>query len=221
MSNPSNPFAGLLGASDGKATNENDSSSLEQLDVDLKQSQDAEKTKTINNIVQNVFHFTINSTAVEGQSDIQLVYLEELAQAMNPRIHIDLEALEQALFERLLLQDIQQSVIPKKCTAFKEHVIQNQVFPYLFSSMENVLSYNQYDKPYIRSALEKMKELIFRNAVTALKQPALFEGQDFASQLVEILQHVVPQSHTFFNDLVNAFVADGNPFSFKKNFFSQ
>lgn len=215
MSNPSNPFAGLLGASDGKATNENDSSSPEQLDVDLKQSQDTEKIKTINNIVQNVFHFTINSNAVEGQSDIQLVYLEELAQAMYPRIHIDLEALEQALFERLLLQEIQQSVIPRNCTAFKEHVIQNQVFPYLFSSMENVLSYNQYDKSYIRSALEKMKELIFRNAVTALKQPALFEGQDFSSQLVEILQHVVPQSHTFFNDLVNAFVADGNPFSFK------
>ncbi|XP_045448284.1 ubiquitin conjugation factor E4 A [Melitaea cinxia] len=210
MSNPSNPFAGLLGASDGKATNENDSSSPEQLDVDLKQSQDTEKIKTINNIVQNVFHFTINSNAVEGQSDIQLVYLEELAQAMYPRIHIDLEALEQALFERLLLQEIQQSVIPRNCTAFKEHVIQNQVFPYLFSSMENILSYNQYDKSYIRSALEKMKELIFRNAVTALKQPALFEGQDFSSQLVEILQHVVPQSHTFFNDLVNAFVADGD-----------
>ncbi|CAH2096167.1 unnamed protein product [Euphydryas editha] len=208
MSNPSNPFAGLLGASDGKPTNESDSLNPEQLDVDLQQSQDAEKMKTINNIVQNVFHFTINSNAVEGQSDIQLVYLEELAQAMNPRINIDLEALEQALFERLLLQDIQQSVIPKTCTAFKEHVIQNQVFPYLFSAMENVLSYNQYEKSYIRSALEKMKELIFRNAVTALKQPALFEGQDFGSQLVEILKHSGPQSHTFFSDLVNAFVAD-------------
>ncbi|XP_050350445.1 ubiquitin conjugation factor E4 A [Nymphalis io] len=210
MSNPNNPFAGLLGASDGKSTNESDSSSPEQIDMDIEQSQDAEKIKTINNIVQNVFHFTINANAVEGQSDIQLVYLEELARAMSPRLHIDLEALEQALFERLLLQDIQQCVIPKTSTVLKEHVIQNQVFPYLFSSMENVLSFNQYDKSYIRSALEKMKELIFRNAVTALKQPALFEGQDFASQLVEILQHVGPQSHTFFNDLVNAFVADGD-----------
>ncbi|KAG6443812.1 hypothetical protein O3G_MSEX002997 [Manduca sexta] len=55
-----------------------------------------------------------------------------------------------------------------------------------------------------------MKELIFRNAVTALKQPALFEGQDFAAQLEELLQHVDPQSHTFFIDIVTAFMSDGD-----------
>ncbi|GBP03297.1 Ubiquitin conjugation factor E4 A [Eumeta japonica] len=54
-----------------------------------------------------------------------------------------------------------------------------------------------------------MKELIFRNAVTALKQPSLFEGQDFTDQLFELLQYVDPQSHTFFIDVVKEFVTNG------------
>lgn len=210
MSDPTNPFAGLLGVPEVKSTNDKECSENPQpLDINLKQSQENEKVKTINCIVEDVFHFTINPNAVKGETDKQLVYLEELAQAMNPRIYIDLEALEQALFERLLLQDIEKSVIPKNATIFKDHVIQKKVFPYLFSSMENIQGYNLTDKPYIKNALDKMMELIFRNAVTALKQPALFEGQDFSFQLVAILQHVGPQSHIFFNDLIKAFVSEG------------
>lgn len=208
MSDP-NPFAGLLGVSEVKSSNNQETDENSEL-LNINQSQEDEKIKTISSIVEDVFHFTINPNAVQGEADRQLVYLEELAQAMNPRIYIDLEALEQALFERLLLQDIEQSVIPKFNTSFKDHVIQKKVFPYLFSSMENIQSYNLSDKPYIKNALDKMMELIFRNAVTALKQPALFEGQDFSLQLVAILQHVGPQSHTFFNDLIKAFVSDGN-----------
>lgn len=213
MSEPTNPFAGLLGVPEVKSTNDKECSENSQpLDINLKQSQENEKVKTINSIVEDVFHFTINPNAVKGEADKQLVYLEELAQAMNPRIYIDLEALEQALFERLLLQDIENSVIPKNTTVFKDHVVQKKVFPYLFSSMENIQGYNLTDKPYIKNALDKMVELILRNAVTALKQPALFEGQDFSFQLVAILQYVGPQSHLFFNDLIKAFVSEGKHF---------
>lgn len=208
MSDPSNPFAGLLGVSGLKSANGTEFTST-PVSLDAKQTAEEAEAHAINKIVENVFHFTINPNALDGQTDEQLVYLEELAQAMSPQTLIDLEALEQALFERLLLQDIEQSVLPKTSKVFKEHVIQKQVFPYLFSSMENVHSYSQTNTQFVRDALEKMKELILRNAVTALMQPVLFEGQDFSVQLVEILKNGGSQSHTFMNELVKAFVADG------------
>ncbi|XP_023937191.2 ubiquitin conjugation factor E4 A [Bicyclus anynana] len=207
MSDPSNPFAGLLGVSGLKATNETEFNSG-PMSLDAKQTQEELQVQTINNIVENVFHFTINSNAVDGQTDTQLVYLEELSQAISPKVHIDLEVLEQALFERLLLQDVEENVLPKTTKVFKEHVTQKQVFSYLFSAVENLQSYSQSNTQFIKDALDKMKELILRNAVTALKQPMLFEGQDFAVQLVEILQHGGSQSFTFFNELIQAFVAD-------------
>ncbi|CAG9561890.1 unnamed protein product [Danaus chrysippus] len=209
MSEPNNPFVGLLGVTEAKST-EGSNFDPTQASIDIQNVQGDEQLLVINNIIENVFFFTVNPNAADKSPERQLVYLEELAQAMNPRIHIDLEALEQALFERLLLQDIEQQVIPKGSTVFKEHVIQRQVFPYLFSSMENINSYSHINTPYVQDALNRMKELIFRNAVTALKQPALFEGQDFAEQLVEILRQIVQQSPTFFLDLVKSFVAEGD-----------
>ncbi|KAJ8722101.1 hypothetical protein PYW08_004503 [Mythimna loreyi] len=214
MSEPNNPFAALLGASEV-------SSAVESPRVDenavfqntSKISPGAEETETINNIVENVFHFTINPNAAEGfpAGDRQLVFLEELAEATKPQVHLDLEALEQALFERLLLTDIEKYVIPKTSRVYREHVVQKQIFPYLFSSIQNLQSYEQVSSPTVQTAVQRMKELIFRNAVTALKQPALFEEQDFSVQLLELLQHVDPQCHTFFMDIVKAFMSDEDP----------
>ncbi|KPI94382.1 Ubiquitin conjugation factor E4 A [Papilio xuthus] len=211
MSDPNNPFAGLLGVSEVKPTNDNEYNGDNiPKQINFKKSQEDEDLETVNSMVENVFHFTINNKAVDGPStDRQLVFLEELSQVIAPKIYIDLEILEQALFERLLLQNVETQVIPKTSRACKEHVVQNQVFPYLFSSLQNLQSYEQLNSAIVQSALTKMRELIFRNAITALKQPALFEDQDFSLQLYQLLQHVDPQSHTFFEDLVKAFVAEG------------
>ncbi|XP_045536745.1 ubiquitin conjugation factor E4 A [Papilio machaon] len=211
MSDPNNPFAGLLGVSEVKPPNDNEYNGDNiPKQINFKKSQEDEDLETVNSMVENVFHFTINNKAIDGpSSDRQLVFLEELSQVIAPKIYIDLETLEQALFERLLLQNVETHVIPKTNRACKEHVVQSQVFPYLFSSLQNLQSYEQLNSATVQNALTKMRELIFRNAITALKQPALFEDQDFSLQLYQLLQHVDPQSHTFFEDLVKAFVAEG------------
>lgn len=206
MSEPNNPFAGLLGVSEVQSPTEPISDDSAVLQSSPKLVPENEELERINAIVENVFHFTINPDAHTGVR--QLVYLEELAEATKPHTRIDLEALEQALFERLLLTDVESYVIPKSSKVFKEHVVQKQVFPYLFSSLQNMHGYEQSKMSNVQDALRKMKELIFRNAVTALKQPALFEGQDFPAQLTELLQHVDPQSHNFFLDVVKAFMSD-------------
>lgn len=211
MSDSNNPFSGLLGVSEDKImdnpTRDDENSLL--LQASSKRTKEIDENETINTIVENVFHITINPNALEGVTDRQLVYLEELAEATKPRIKIDLEALEQGLFERLLLSNPEVYVLPKKFKLYESHVIQKQVFPYLFSAIQNLQSYDSSGEDVVKNVVVKTKELIFRNAVTALKQPALFEGQNFAVQLLDLLQHVDPQSHNFFMDIVKEFMADG------------
>lgn len=210
MSEADNPFVGLLGSSEAALPVEptcTDENILPQ--NTSKNIPGNQELETINGIVENVFHFTINPDAATGVR--QLVYLEELAEATKPITHIDLDALEQALFERLLLIDVESCVIPKTTKVFKEHVVVKHVFPYLFNSLQNMQGYELSKLPSVRNVLNKMKELIFRNAVTALKQPTLFEGQDFSKQLLELLQHVDTQSHEFFLDVVKSFMSEGDP----------
>lgn len=206
MSDPNNPFSGLIGVSKENPTHDDESTLLQ---ASSKRTKENDENETINSFVENVFYITINPNALEGVTDRQLVYLEDLAEASKPRIQIDLEALEQGLFERLLLPNPEVYVVPSKFKLYQSHVIQRQVFPYLFSSMQNLQSYDSSTNDIVKNVVVKTKELIFRNAVTALKQPALFEGQDFSMQLLELLEHVDPQSHTFFIDIVKAFMSDG------------
>lgn len=210
MSEPNNPFAGLIGGTEEKLTSNADSDETSTpMQITSTRTQEEEEKLAINDIVENVFHFTINHNAFNVTNfEKQLVYLDELAEATKPRLHIDLETLEQALFERLLLPNIESNVIPKSCKVYKEHVIQKQIFPYLFSSIQNLQNYDQVKTDYVRKGIQRMRELIFRNAVTALKQPALFEGQNFSLQLIELLKNVDPQCQTFFIEIVEAFVSD-------------
>lgn len=201
MTEPNNPFVGLLNETDSKLNTSNGPNHL---------STDADKLK-LNNVFQDIFHFTINPNIFEGScdNDKQLIYLEELADSLKPNVLIDIETLEQALFERLLLSEPEAFVIPKTCKTYMEHVVQRQVFPYLFNAMQQLEKYEQYDAVQLKDIIAKIKELIFRNAVTALKQPALFDGQDFTEQIMELFKHTGNQSITFIKDIVKEFTSDG------------
>ncbi|XP_026469842.1 ubiquitin conjugation factor E4 A-like [Ctenocephalides felis] len=71
----------------------------------------------ITTMVEDVFAITLNPEKFvdcEQKPDyIQMIYLEELAESLKPQKHIDIETLEQALFERLMLTNITEFVLPK------------------------------------------------------------------------------------------------------------
>lgn len=204
-----NPFAALFGASNTATSNSDNGETFNDSEKGF------EQLRTVNSIVESVFHITINPNVVNdlAKSNKQLVFMEELAETMKPNIFIDLETLEQALFERLLLTKPELYVIPKTGRAPLDHVVQNKVFPYLFDAMQNMEGFANSNNPIAKVITKRVTELIFRNAVTALKQPILFEGQDFSVQLVDLLKCVDPNSHTFFEDIVNAFMSDSEYFS--------
>lgn len=171
-------------------------------------NKDVEK---VNSLVENIFYITLNKDAKSEDPSYQLIYLEELAETHGSQKLIDLETLEQALFERLLLPEPKNYVVPANPKAYSDRVIQPNVFSYLFTAVQNILSYGNPKDEVSKNALQKMLELVFRNAVTALKQPALFENQDFTQQLLQLLQDVDQDSRQFIIDIVAEFMSDGDP----------
>lgn len=172
-------------------------------------------------IIKSVFCFTIDKNAtIPGKSVDQLVYLEELATAETPKTLIDLDLLEQALFERLLLPDPSATAIPANSPKSNEHAVEKKVLHYLTRAMENTLPYlNSKDLVEFKVA-KKMKHLILRNAATALKQPELFYGQNLSEQLYNLFKDLDGNSHSFISEVAQSILYDGNNIFLNNIFFN-
>lgn len=139
----------------------------------------------LNNLVENVFLITIDKVPKKGK---QLVFLEEVA-AYGGSL-LNLELLEQALFERIMLSNPTDFLIPSNIV--KDQVDQlaaeTKVITYLFKTfVRNEKSINDNDCVN-KENCQKIRELILRNVSTAIKQPMLYEEQVISSQLLDLFK---------------------------------
>lgn len=144
----------------------------------------------INALIEKVFLITLSKNPPTGaRSRQQLVFMEEVAQGCGEPALLNLELLEQALFERILLFNPTDYLIPNNVTtAETEDVAQTKVVLYLYGCyVRNEQTRNQNDS-IATDTCQKMKGLILRNACTALKQPDLFEGQNLSNQILDIFK---------------------------------
>lgn len=133
-------------------------------------------------VLEDVFGFTlIEKNAVERH----LVFLRDVAEVF-PKGQLDVEILEHALFERLLLKD--------------ENKV-GAVLQYLFDCYGKSEVLDQRT----RSAV---KAIIIRNVVTALQQPDLYAEQNVYQQLFDLLLTDFCEKQQFFEDLYEACVND-------------
>ncbi|KAJ9594013.1 hypothetical protein L9F63_014573, partial [Diploptera punctata] len=181
-------------------------------------SEEAKKCLEINEIVEDIFRLTLNKSAQLSQNGIikELVFLEDLASTIAPQDWIDIETLEQALFERLLLEDPAIHIVnnhnpEKKSSIADVHATQKEVVTYLYECYRRLLSLKNESKEELQTILSQMQGLVIRNVATALKRPELFESQDLDSQLLYL---TVNDSNTktdleaFFDNIVNEFISD-------------
>lgn len=143
----------------------------------------------INQLIEDVFKFTLNKNhEFNVGSKVQaLIYLEELA-TTSEKLFIDLELLEHALFERLLLDNPESHIIKPK--EFDKNIdlrtTLNECIIYLFECYKDL---NQLRTVTSNGAAEWIKviddiiKLIIRNSATALKQPDLYSSQDIHQQV--------------------------------------
>lgn len=140
--------------------------------------------------------------------------MEEIAPlcvATNHLLTVDI--LEQALFERILLPNPADFVLPNNIkTDETRAVCETGVITYLYESyVRNDQCLRQNDT-ICMDTCARIHELTMRNITTAIKQPALFEGQQFATQLLDCLKtsedfHV---KGTFLSAIVTEVLLDGD-----------
>uniref|UniRef100_A0A1Y1K3I1 Ubiquitin conjugation factor E4 A n=1 Tax=Photinus pyralis TaxID=7054 RepID=A0A1Y1K3I1_PHOPY len=145
--------------------------------------------------LEETFGFTLNKDR-RGS----LIFLEDLS-ASFPSGVLNVEVLEHALFERLLLTNSQD-------------VGEAEVFVYLFHCFKKTSAISDV------GLREKVEALILRNAVTALKQELkeLFEGQDLVKQFYEILKTLELPARDFFEKIYKRFCDDGDTAGTKEPF---
>lgn len=137
-------------------------------------------------LIEGVFKFTIDKDHVTGTKLQPLVYLEEAAGACEKPL-MDIDALEHALFERLLLGDC----IPHVINANKNvdwMVTLSECITYLFECYKDLIVYRnnanaKNENENWARAIDHIIRLIVCNAATAIKQPDLYESQDIHSQV--------------------------------------
>ncbi|XP_053669699.1 ubiquitin conjugation factor E4 A [Anopheles nili] len=142
--------------------------------------------------IEKIFLITLNKAP---QKNKQLVYVEDVAQAVESGL-LDLDMLEQALFERIVLQNPSEYLIPNDVTtADTPQIAETKVILYLYGCFErNEKPVDQSDSVAVDNQ-RRMKSLILRNACTSLKQPDLYEGQNLPNQILDIFKQSDSDDH--------------------------
>lgn len=141
----------------------------------------------INQLIEDVFKFTINKNPETFAKKQSLTYLEEVAVTTDKSL-IDLEVLEHALFERLLLENPVSQLIKYKDNDRNVDIraTLNECITYLFECSKDLQQYSntvQNESDEWKQIINHINTLIIRNAATALKQPDLYSFQDIHAQV--------------------------------------
>lgn len=173
MSNTVNPFAALL---------ESNNSPSEETSPD-------QKTPKVTTIIEDIFGFTLNKNKKQ-----KLVYLEDISNTFNNQ-DLNVDSLEHALFERVLLSNPQDCIESLPNTLIKSDICETKVILYLFTCFKKALEVHE------EVLVNNIKDLIMLNVITALKQPELYENQDLIAQLYDISKQLDSSSSLFFEEI--------------------
>ncbi|XP_017794147.1 PREDICTED: ubiquitin conjugation factor E4 A [Habropoda laboriosa] len=127
--------------------------------------------KILNCLLGDIFGITLEANVHENR---ELVFL-------------DVDSIEQAVFQRLMLPDIKSKLVPidySQQSFSDSHTTEEKVIPYLFESYCRLQQYQTTLE--ISDILCKIRQVILQNASVALQEPELFEEQEIHNQFVEL-----------------------------------
>jgi len=149
------------------------------------------RTQQLNNIIEEVFLVTLNKFSVVGGAQAHLLHLAALAELLGAHTQawLDLPTLEQALFERLMVEEPAALVVQAPgCTARPpSHLTERRVVVYLAESYRRLAAVVARGAGGLEDALGVVRGLVVRNLATALREPDLYLGQDLPGQLAALL----------------------------------
>ena len=176
--------------------------------VNLSKDESVKDIQELNNIIEEVFLFTLNKFSVIGGDQDQLIFLSSLADIIgtHSQTWLDLHTLEQALFERLMLESPLEHLVTGVNrlggvkTLNHSQTIETQAVRYLISSYKRAMAarHRLGKKSKYLADVDRMKEIIVQNMVTAFQEPDFYVGQNLQKQMSE----QIVNSFDVDNDLV-------------------
>lgn len=192
-----NPFLGLFDSvseaktflhENGQSENSSPSEDSTSKSSDLKEEKETlvpdPADDALNILIQDIFYITASKHATSKP----LVFVEETAAALETPGVFDIGSLEQALFERLLLEDPGRFVVAPASlgnAAIDHHVIEKEVLTYLFDCYKHLVDQRRWRKD-MEDALALMGDLVIRNFVTALISPEIYGNQQLHLQFINM-----------------------------------
>ncbi|XP_031827892.1 ubiquitination factor E4A [Nomia melanderi] len=126
----------------------------------------------VNHLLADVFGITLHETELNGTNNHKLIF-------------IDADSIEEAVFERLMLPDLESKLVfggDSQRTSCDPHTLDKQAISYLFQSYCRLQQYQ--NKEELHDTVCKMQQIILQNTGVALQEPDLFEGQEIHNQFI-------------------------------------
>ncbi|XP_043248079.1 ubiquitin conjugation factor E4 A isoform X1 [Colletes gigas] len=161
--------------------------------TDLKNSKDSKINSQINQLLGDIFGITLYATESNDHQKQRLIF-------------VDVDTIEQAVFERLMLPDLESKLVPVEgCQEMPcdSHTLDEQAISYLFESYCRLQRYN--NKLELSDTFCQIHQVILQNAGVALQEPYLFEGQEVHKQFIALCMDVAglkPELISFTNGIV-------------------
>lgn len=181
-----NPFAGLFSSIDDAVSlsSENQMSINENNGVDcitrledkdshditectnFRDSEEFKIDSKVNHILGDIFGITLYATETSNQQKQRLVF-------------VDVDSIGEAVFDRLMLPDLESSLVPEKNSqeiCCDSHTLDKQAIFYLFESYCRLQRYQ--NNLELSDVLSDIRQVILQNAALALQEPDLFREQE-------------------------------------------
>jgi len=147
----------------------------------------------LNNAIEEIFLVTLNRFSVISGAQSHLVFLSSLAEIIGThnQAWIDMPTLEQALFERAMLENPSESIVssPGKVFQSDSHLTETHLVKYLCRCFAkcNIVRNRSSTSESLASSIAQMKAMVVQNMATAFREPDLYVGQNLVEQIVEML----------------------------------
>ncbi|MGH0138952.1 UNVERIFIED_CONTAM: hypothetical protein FKN15_036806 [Acipenser sinensis] len=204
-----------------ESVDENDDS-LAEISRSFRSRQELCEQLNINHMIQRIFLLTLDNSdpSLKGGNGIppRCVYLEEMASDLDGQDWLDMDSIEQALFNRMLMPEPGNHLINMTSSSAlnlsaDRDAGEKRAVPYLFSCFQRAKEEIKKVPEKLLACAVRCKNLSVLNARTVLLTPEIYVGQNVSEQLLNLLLEAVSgglleEVGEFLDEVIAALLAD-------------
>ncbi|KAL4240196.1 Ubiquitin conjugation factor E4 A [Mactra antiquata] len=144
----------------------------------------------ISGILEQVFLITLDNEPSDDYRPDYCVYMSSIAESLDGQTWLDVECIDQAVFERLLMDRPAGHVVKTRETTSKSSdsaiAGESQVLTYLYQCYSRYRQIKHDNEGRYEETMKKCEAIILLNAKTCLQQAELYPGQVLHQQFIDL-----------------------------------